>query len=480
VESDPKHVISRDSFLRIGAGVVATAFGTTSNAIGARADIATPVRLALRKSKRNGAVPRNMLGFSFEKSKLSTGFFSATDSTLNGTFKRLGPGILRLGGNAVDKTAWNPTGQGSTKGEISPHDVRALSAFIRDTGWQVIYGINLAHNTPEVAASEARAAASALGSSLYGFEIGNECDQYSHNGLRPSTYGLADFITEWNAYAEAIRKAVPGAVLTGPSSAGYIEQWTQPFAKSQATQIKLLTQHFYRAYGGKPTSTMAMLLADPKYLPHQLRLLQASVESNAIPDGYRLDEANTFFSGGRPNVSNAYGTALWAIDFLLVNSQFGSSGANFHGGANGGYVPSYTPLADNDLSVTGVRPLYYGMLFAAQLPPGPMFDVDISSSINVSAYGVEAQDSSTHLVIVNKDSASTAEVSVELGASGTRAQSLLLTGPSVDAFTGMTLGGAIIGNDGAWTPSSAPPIGIEAGRFTVYLAPASALLLKIT
>jgi hypothetical protein len=351
---------------------------------------------------------------------------------------------------------------------------------MRDTGWQVIYGVNLAHNTPDSAAAEARVAANALGSSLYGFEIGNECDQYSHNGLRPSAYSLSDFVNEWNAYASAIRKLVPGAVLTGPSSAGYIEQWTQPFATSQASQIRLLTQHFYRAYGGRPTSTMAMLLDDPKYLPHQLRLLRASAESNLIPDGYRLDEANTFFAGGRPNVSNAYGAALWTIEFLLVSSQFGSSGANLHGGSNGGYIPSYTPLADNDLGVTGVRPVYYGMLFASQISPGPMFDIDVFCALNVSAYGIAGKDGTTYVVILNKDSTSTIYASVDMGASTSRAQPLLLTGPSVDALTGMTLGGAIIENDGSWAPTHEPAIGIADGQFTVSVSPASAVLLKIT
>ena len=46
--------------------------------------------------------------------------------------------------------------------------------------------------------------------------------------------------------------------------------------------------------------------------------------------GYRLSECNSFYNGGASGVSDAYGTALWAIDFLFLNAQYGSAGTNFH------------------------------------------------------------------------------------------------------------------------------------------------------
>ena len=62
-------------------------------------------------------------------------------------------------------------------------------------------------------------------------------------------------------------------------------------------------------------------------------------------------------------MSDAFGTALWAIDFLFTNAQNGSTGANFHGGGDG---TGYTPIADDNGNVVGARPLFYGIFLFAR------------------------------------------------------------------------------------------------------------------
>src|SRR5262245_39552014 len=125
-------------------------------------------------------------GFSYEKSTLSTMLFSGTNGDLIGLFKRLGPGILRVGGNSVDKNTWNAACPGLTAGAVAPADVDLLTAFLRAADWKVIYAVNLAASTPAAAASEAQYAARSLGDRLFGFEIGNECDLYKGK-YRPAT-----------------------------------------------------------------------------------------------------------------------------------------------------------------------------------------------------------------------------------------------------------------------------------------------------
>src|ERR1700749_3079602 len=49
----------------------------------------------------------DFVGFSYEKSALSRGFFVESNKRLVDLFHRLGPGILRLGGNSVDRTSWS-------------------------------------------------------------------------------------------------------------------------------------------------------------------------------------------------------------------------------------------------------------------------------------------------------------------------------------------------------------------------------------
>jgi hypothetical protein len=432
--------------------------------------------VTITRTSYAGAVPKALVGLSYEKDKISDSFFTPSNVTLIGCFERLGTSILRLGGNSVDKTTWTPGGAGATTGQVAPADIIALAGFLQSTGWQIIYGINLASNTPASAAAEAAYAANAFGNLLYGFEIGNECDVYKDNGLRPTTYTLAEFIAEWSTYAAAIRASVPDAPLTGPASAAHVATWTVPFASSEASQIRLLTQHYYRANGQLATSTIELLLAGDPTLPASLQQLKSAAVANAIPNGYRLSECNSFYNGGAPNISDAYGTALWAIDFILVNAQNGSSGLNFHGGGDG---PGYTPIADGSGAVVEVRPEYYGMLLVDQIAPGPMYPVTVASSLLLSAYAVAGSDGETYVVVVNKDPVNTAVTAVELGAGAVRATPLVLAGTGLNATTGTTLGGSAISNNGAWTPAAAQPIAVTGDSVTVNVAPASALLLAV-
>ncbi len=81
-------------------------------------------------------------------------FFSPQNSDAIGLFKLIGPSLLRIGGNSVDKTTWMPNGAGRTSGQVAPSDIDALAGFLQATGWQVLYGTNLAQSTPALAAAE--------------------------------------------------------------------------------------------------------------------------------------------------------------------------------------------------------------------------------------------------------------------------------------------------------------------------------------
>jgi len=466
---------SRSTFLQ-AAGCAALAAGTPA-AAATPAGPTLPASIAIARTSTSGEVPSALAGLSYEKRKLSSGFFNGANSTLIGCLRRLGPSIIRIGGNSVDQTTWTPGGAGMLAGLVAPADIDGLAAFAQRAGWRVIYGINLATNTPAAAAAEASAVATALGGNLDGFEIGNECDLYHGNGIRPSTYTLADFEAEWSTYASAIRASVPNAPLTGPASAGRAASWTVPFASAKGNSIALLTQHYYRANGQLETSTIAELLAGDPNLPDELAQLHAAANANRIAGGYRMAEANSFSHGGAPNVSDAYGTALWAIDFLLLNARNGSAGVDFHGGGNG---PGYTPIADSGGAVVDVRPVYYGMLFVAQIPSGAMYRTTVRSRLPLSAYAIAGSDGTTYVAIVNKDASTTAAATIALGASATRAQPLVLAGAGLSATSGTTLGGAGVANDGTWSPLAAQPIAVSGSSLTVNVAPASALLLAIT
>src|SRR5580704_13308209 len=126
------------------------------------------------------AFPAGMAGLSYEKGHLTDGYFTGSNAPLIAMLKLLGPSVLRVGGNSVDTTTWQPTGPGDAgaAASITEADVDGLSALAKAAGWQVVYGVNMKTNTPAGAAAEAKYAAGSLGQSLYGFEIGNEVDLY--------------------------------------------------------------------------------------------------------------------------------------------------------------------------------------------------------------------------------------------------------------------------------------------------------------
>lgn len=57
-----------------------------------------------------GSIGPAFAGLSYEKSELYGPLFTASNSNLIGMFKRLGPSVLRIGGNSVDKNVWTPNG----------------------------------------------------------------------------------------------------------------------------------------------------------------------------------------------------------------------------------------------------------------------------------------------------------------------------------------------------------------------------------
>ena len=429
-----------------------------------------------------GAIGPGFVGLSYEKSHLGEGYFRGDNAALIAMVDLLGPSVLRVGGNSVDETVWPtydagaPAPDAAAPAVITPAMVDGLAAFAKAADWKVIYGVNLKLSSPAVAEAEARYAAADLGSALYGFEIGNECDLYTQVASSPGTWDYDAFTADWSRFAAAIRAGTPGAPLTGPASAGHYATWTVPFAAAESASILLLTQHYYRANGQLATSTIDFLLTPDTALPTELAALSVAAATNDIADGYRLAECNSFYNGGAPGISDAYGTALWAIDFLFTNAEHGSTGVNFHGG---GDAAGYTPIADAQGKVVGARPIFYGMLLFAKAGQGLVLETTGDpTAINFSSYAIGLAGSQKSIVLSNKDRTTTVHATVNVGAALASAEATWLAGPSLDATTGVTLGGAAVGGDGSFAPGAPEALPTSGTTFTVDVPPASAVLVS--
>jgi hypothetical protein len=363
---------------------------------------------------------------------------------------------------------------------VGTAEVDDLAGFLDATGWKVIYAVNFKTGTATNSAAEAAYVAGKVSSAdLYGFEIGNEINL----GATATSGGYAAVKAQWETFASAIRAAVPNAPLIGPATnPGGLQKYTVPFVHDEASKILLVTHHYYRGSGSDPSSTMAKLLSADPGLVSVLQTLSTAAMSNNIPDGYRLGECASFSSHGAPGVSNALGSALWALDFFFDNAKNGSSGINFHGGRTGmdGTKPfAYAPILE-DGTVTGVNPVFYGMLMMTTAGPGDVLATTASAgNLNFTANAIGSGDGSINVVLDNKDAASGVVASVDVGVAVRSASAIYLDGPSLGATTGVRLAGASISATGAWDP--APPYALSsAGRVvTVTVPPASAALVHV-
>ena len=434
-----------------------------------------------------GRVAPRFVGLSFEKTHMTDGFFTSGHAPLIALFKLLGPGNVRIGGNDLDYSVWmpgaTPVAPGTTSRNVGTAEVDALSDFLTATGWQAIYGVNMKTSTPTAATAEAKYASMRLGSRMDALEIGNEINFFGP---------YATIGPEWQTFATAIQGAVPGLPLAGPAR-GADPSFDVPFAHDESSRLVLLTHHYYRAGAGSAGATMANLLAPDPSETNQGRTVSTAATSNQIRDGFRWGEMNSFSGHGQAGVSDAFGSALWSIDFMMTTAQIaGCSGVNFHGGGqnqDGNSCPNgpasctkpfrYSPIVEVNSRVTGAAPLFYGLLMVTQAGTGDVLQTRTTGgTANFTAYTIAPLDGSTSVLLVNKDATNGVNASVDIGEAPVAARALFLRAPSLTALSGVTLGEVGITAGGAWTPRAAYSLPIDGNVVTVVVPPASAVLVR--
>lgn len=452
----------------------------------------------------NTGLPLNpaFVGLSYEKENLTRNFFVSNNVALVKMFSQIGPAVLRIGGGSADTTCW---GGISNLPPVTKSDVDAFADFIKalPTNWSVIYGINFSVNNPTNCAAEAAYVANALRSRLLGFEIGNEPEAYAGNGIRSKSFTYSDFLSQWRPLAAGVTNSVPGWAitnggngwtLTGPASGGNTN-YTISFAGDETGVISLLTQHYYRAAG--PTrhrhsprfanqhyhrtgtslaKAMQLLLQPDPELAFTVSNVVSAAAAAHLPLGFHMDECGSYSHGGLRGVSDAYGAALWSLDFMFTLALNGCQGVNFHGG---GRSP-YTPLLDNGKTVLQARPEFYGLKMFSLVPQGNVVSavIVLASNINFTAYGVRQANGRISALLNNKETNDTVAASVDLGPGVTGAQLIELTGSALSSTNGYTIGGAPITPDGSWNGGVQAVLSATNGQLTVDVPPITAILLK--
>lgn len=451
-------------------------------------------RFTIHPSQPGFPIAKDFLGMSYEAAQLAhPEYFSAQNQSFAGFLRSLGPGVMRIGGNTSEYAFWTPH-PSSEKAQTSdvvgpdqghkappptqttPQAIRNLREFLDMVDWRCMYGLNLGKGTPQLAADEAEFVSKTLGDRLISFQFGNEADLFSHNGLRPTTYGYADFAKDWQGFYDAVHARVPMAKFAGPDTAG-TGAWVEEFAKQFGDKVNLLSTHFYAE--GPPTDpsmTIERLLSptNSRWDPAVPKIQSAMAQSH-LP--YRLTETNSCYSGGKLGVSNTFASSLWALDLMFQLLSFGASGVNFHGGGYGWYAPVVGSMANGFVA----RPEYYALLLFSQLLGGRMVQGQLDAAEAGPLFVCNAMKNAQgklHTVVINKDPEKNVRLAIKANASGERVSIERLIAPSLSDQADVTFAGAPVGAEGAWKAERIEHVRAANGMAECFIPAASAALLR--
>ena len=473
-------------------------FLALSLAMATAASAQSPVTVSLDPKHPAGAISPDFTGLSFEISQLAPGadglrYFRPDNRPLINLFQTLGIKNLRVGGNTADRNAHHPPDDA---------DIDSLFAFAKAAGVRVIFCLRLHDGDPAEDARVAKYIIDRYPAQIACFSIGQEPNVYPRttnwvNGVPKKSPRLSfpAYAKEWKRFANAIIAAAPGATFCGPSVDDN-PSWPQQFMDTfgQGNHVTLITAHLYPGRSGdrvpSPEFGRDEMLSG-SFLDAYQRLYDG-FGAAALADGlpYRLEEVNNFFNGGAANVSDTFASALWGLDFMYWWAQHGADGLNFHTGdkvaAGAELRPSRYTAYFSTPDGFEVRPLGYGIKAFDLAAHGRFLPAAISNpdNLNVSVYPVLGDDKNIYLTVINKEHGSAARaaaLSLTDGGSVTDPQLMTLTAPGGDiaAKTGVTLGGAKIQSDGAWTGTwtTLPPA--ESGILNLTIPPSTAVIIKI-
>jgi hypothetical protein len=462
-----------------------------------RADTAPPV-ITIGPTSLGTSLTEASAGLSFEASDLALPGFAGGD--LAAFLDTISPSsVLRIGGNTVDETFWSTTGKAAPSwaiATITPADLTALAGLAQASGWSVILGVNLKEYDPARAASEARYAQAALGSSLQAIEIGNEPDLYSQYKTDPAAY-----LTDFAAYVLAIERAAPGVPIEGSDAAAAPDgSFQQAFVGVQeallSPQINELTSHYYpltsSSCGGSPT--IAQLLGPTVRDGEQSEANEAVAAAAPLGLPAVIDEGNSVVCEGQPGVSDVFASALWELDDQLVTARQGVTGDYMHGtvvqcDTAKPLFMYYTPLcaptaADAAAGELAAQPEYYGLAALSDVGAGSFLTLSNPVWADVRAYAVQHADGTMTVVLDDVDDPSTTgptTVQLDLGASyGWASQVDLTASGGLTATSGITLGGQSVQADGALAAPNPDGFDVGGDSVTVTVPAGSAEILTFS
>jgi hypothetical protein len=441
---------------------------------------ADPVSIRIDPSRRLRAIPSNYMGLGYEASSVAMGILSADNHPYVQLVRNLGrDGVIRIGGNVSDFAFYDADGTSKWEPKdtvLTLANIRQLRSFLDATGWKLIWGLNLGGDRLDNAVDEARAVAQVMGDKLLALEIGNEPDLFTRSGHRTGNYDYQAWARDYRRYKSAVRAVLPRVPFAGPDIA-FRTEWLESFSRDEGGDIAMLTAHHYIMGQADPATTIELMLQEEKKYQPALAKFQAAAQAAHVP--WRMCETQSFSGGGRAGVSDTFASALWALDYLFVLAGYGCSGVNMETGVNHlGWVSKYTPITGAPPGPYAPAPEYYGLLAFAQAARGEQIAaVTNTGGINLTAYATR-QGGDTVVTVINKDATQGASVEIS-GIASRQASVMRLTGPSLAATSGASLGGAVLAADGTWSRGKSDAVRIAGGKALLDVPAGSAALISL-
>jgi hypothetical protein len=347
---------------------------------------------------RSALVVQSPFGLSIEYPLLQRvlGTGPCPSPALVSTLRELGSPSIRIGGDSQDLAG--PTA-------AYHYDIGApgapfwttLGCLARESGSPIVVGLNFATNALADQQSMIAAAQQAVPAAQLSFSLGNEPDLYTISHIIPNepgfivpsfrsppwTAGL--FVSEWQS-----RRAQLGAIrLEGPDLAG--TGWRAATeAALRADPPSQVDAHGYPTVApcgkGGLSATAAHLLSAHASVGMAEKLSWLARAAHAIGRPAVISETNSASCGGRPGVSDAPVSGMWAIRYTIAALLAGFQQVRFHSAGT-----SYDPLVFGSDGGVTMRPLGKALLFLHRWLPVGSRIVSISHDPRVLAVKVTGQ-----------------------------------------------------------------------------------------
>lgn len=425
----------------------------------------TPLRISVSDSQIGTALRKGTAGISLEATDLADPTLSSDNASMVKLLKELDGPVLRFGGNAADRrflwTSTNESPPASYQGDnahpvkaVGPDDLRRLNTLLEASDAMVTLTVDLGHYDPARAADMAQNASMIFGDRLLGITIGNEPNGYAASGVRTAGYSVEEYVTELQAYAEAMYATAPTVPIAGPGA--YDQKWWDAFLHADIRQSKILSFHHYPLHSCDGADSQSSPRIS-NLISQQMHTRAAAFQQAALDAGRAaglevwLPETGIAACPGANETSRTHASALWTADYILNAAQLGVTRIGFHSSlltCQGGPPMSAicsggTYLLPNG-KVSG-RANYFGIAMIADLQEGAFLKTDITGGGLVFTYALQNADGGTTVVVVNQndpEKSAQTHVTLRLPGKARTGKMSQLTGPKYGAENSTLIDGA--------------------------------------